>query len=115
MCLYIELFLQNHIINTYCLFIVICQHKYVAKYRNVFSCFWYCKIQKNSRNAKKRAKNRCVCYLFCIFCIFCIFLHLFAGISAICFLLSFLHFCYLFLNCTIPKTRKHISIYLQQS
>ena len=28
-----------------------------------------------------------------------------------CFLLSFLHFCYLFLNFTIPKTRKHISIF----
>ena len=40
--------------------------------QNIEMCFLVLgKIQKtDSRNAKKRATNRCVCYLFCIFASF---------------------------------------------
>ena len=64
MCLYIELFLQNHIINTYCFIFwntKSCFGLYVntnvAKYRNVFSCFWYCTIQKKIAEMQKREQK----------------------------------------------------------
>ena len=37
---------------TLCFFLMI-----VAKYRNVFSCFWYCKIQKKIAEMQKREQK----------------------------------------------------------
>ena len=66
---------------TLCFFIMI-----VAKYRNVSSCFWYCKIQKKiaamqvkfkkrQQKCKKESKQQVCMLSFLHFCIFCNFLH----------------------------------------
>ena len=88
MCLYIELFLQNHIINTYCFIIwntKSCFGLYVntnvAKYRNVFSCFWYCKTQKKIAEMQKREQKTGV---YVIFFAFLHLLQLFALFIVIC-------------------------------
>ena len=75
--------------------------------QNIEMCFLVLgKIQKtDSRNAKKRATNRCVCYLFCIFASFATFCIIYCYMSTQ--MLQNIEMCFLVFG--IVKLKKKIA------